>query len=257
MVSEIEVQELKVADYMTRNPVTVDSEIAFPDAVTIMADKGIGNLIVTENSKAVGILTEREILQYLVLSREFPEKPIKDIITRSFARITPDTPILYAERTMISQKTRLLVFDNDKLVGIITASDLVRAFRKTGKNPSLEGVMTKKVFKVPYDETIFGAIKIMHERRIGSVVVTKKEVPYGIFTERDLLVNVLAKDVDLEEKVGDHCSTPLITTLVGIRANDAASIMSANKIKRLVIRKDDKIVAIVTARDLVEEFQRV
>jgi CBS domain-containing protein len=257
MVSEMEIQELKVADYMTRHPVTAGSEVTFPDAVTIMADKGIGNLIVTENGRAIGILTEREILQYLVLSREFPEKPIKDIITRSFARIRPDTSILGAARTMISDKTRLLVFDDDKLVGIITASDLVRAFRATGRNPPLEGVMTMKLFKVPYDDTIFSAIKMMHEKRIGSVVVTKNEIPYGIFTERDLLVNVLAKDVDLEEKVGEHCSKPLITTLIGIRASDAASIMSANNIKRLVIRKDGDPVAIVTARDLVEAFQKV
>jgi len=256
MWPKMEMRELKVADYMTPNPVTVQSEVTFPNAITIMASKRIGNLIVIENDKPAGLLTEREILQYLVLNREVPDKPIKNVITRSFTRITLDTSILDAAKTMISKKTRLLVFDDDKLAGIITASDLVRAFRKTDRNPSLEGIMTMKIFKVPYDDTIFGAAKLMHEKRIGSVVVTQNERSYGIFTERDLLVKVLTKGVDLEEKVGEYCSSPLITTLIGIRAKDAAGIMSANNIKRLPITKDDRLVAMVTARDLVEAFQQ-
>lgn len=247
---------MKVADYMTHKPVTVKSAEKFPDAVKIMAGKNIGNLIITEGEKPIGLLTEREILQYLVLNRQIPDKPVKNIITKSFARITPDTDIIDAAKIMVAKKTRLLVFDGDKLAGIITASDLVRAFKKTGRNPSLEGVMTMKIFNVPYDDTIFGSIKLMHERRIGGVIVTKNEMPYGIFTERDLLINVLTENVDLDERIGDYCTSPLITTLMGIGANDAASIMTANNIKRLPIRKDGTLVAIVTARDLVEAFQK-
>jgi predicted transcriptional regulator len=248
--------ELKVSDYMTKGPITADSSIAFPSAVGIMASKGIGNLIVLQNEKPIGLLTEREILQYLVLNRKVPAKPIKDIIKRSFASIKLDTGILEAARIMVSKKARLLVFDDGELVGIITASDLVRAFRKTGKNPALDNVMTMKIFSIAHDDTIFAAIKLMHERRIGGVIVNKNNTPFGIFTERDLLTNVLAKHVDLEENVGGCCSSPLISTLIGIGASDAASIMSANNIKRLPIRKDGKLVAIVTARDLVEAFQK-
>lgn len=265
MVSEMEVHEMKVGDYMTPNPVVAQPETSFQNAVTVMANKGIGNLIVADKDGPKGILTEREILQYLVLSREIPDKPLREVLLQSFTRITPSTSIIEAARTMISKKARLLVFDNGKLVGIITASDLVRAFRKTGMNPPMEGIVTMKVFKLPYGDTIFGAIKMMYEKRIGSVVVTKDELPYGIFTERDLLVKVLLKSVDLEEKLGDHCSSPIITTLLGVpgkhglmemRANDIAAIMADNRIKRLPIIKDGKLVAMVTARDLVEAFQQ-
>jgi signal-transduction protein with cAMP-binding, CBS, and nucleotidyltransferase domain len=116
--------------------------------------------------------------------------------------------------------------------------------------------MTRKPSKLPYDDTIFAACELMHKRRIGSVIVTKEAKPYGIFTERDLLVNVLQKDIDLEEKLGDHCVFPLITALYGIRANDAATVMADNRIKRLPLLKDGKLLAIVTARDLVEAFYR-
>ncbi|MEM3129194.1 MAG: CBS domain-containing protein [Nitrososphaerales archaeon] len=252
----MEIHELRVVDYMTADPITVKPENSFQDAVSVMANKGIGNLIVTDKDGPKGILTEREILQYVVLNRAIPDKPVKNVLLQSFTRVTPSTTVLVAARTMISNKARLLVFDNDRLVGIITASDLVRAFRKTGKNPSLEGVGTMRVFKLPYDDTVFGACKMMHEKRIGSVVVTRDESHYGIFTERDLLVKVLLKHVDLQEKLGDYCTSPLITTLFGIHAKDAATVMSDNKIKRLPLMKEGKLVAMVTARDLVEAFQK-
>jgi len=72
MVAELKMNELKVEDYMTPNPVTVQPEISFPDAITVMANKGIGNLIVAEKERPKGLLTEREVLQYLVLSRGIP-----------------------------------------------------------------------------------------------------------------------------------------------------------------------------------------
>ncbi|MFQ5970639.1 MAG: CBS domain-containing protein [Nitrososphaerales archaeon] len=257
-VQATKVDHLKVADYMTHNPVTVTSDASLPYAVKIMAKRGIGNLIVIENGKTIGLITEREILQHLIFNKEeIRNIPVKDEITKSFARITPSTNIIDAAKEMISKKVRLLVFDNENLLGVVTASDLVRAFKKTGESPSLEGIMSKQLFTMRYDDTIFNAIKIMYEKRIGSVVITKNGKPYGIFTERDLPVIVLAKDVSLDNNVGDYCSSPLITTTIGVRAKDAAEIMSSNNVKRLPITSDGKLIAIVTARDLVEAFQKV
>ena len=159
---------------------------------------------------------------------------------------------------MVSEKMRLLVFDNNNnniLAGIITASDIVRAFRKTDSNPSIEDVMSNKIFDVDYDNSILRAVKTLYERRIGSIIVNKDEKPYGIFTERDLLTKVLSRGIEVDEKVGNYSSTPLITAQHGIRANEAANIMFINNMKRLPLTQDGKIVSIVTARDLVEAFQ--
>ncbi|MGC2427156.1 MAG: CBS domain-containing protein [Nitrososphaeraceae archaeon] len=259
MASGTQIHKLKVADYMTDNPITIQFRATFPEAVTIMATKGIGNLIVTENRNVVvGLLTEREILQYLSLNREIPNKNIEYTALQSFSKISPDDTIYAAAKSMISNKTRLLVFEdnkNNRLAGIITASDIVRAFRKTDSNPPVEDVMSNKIFDLAYNNSILMAVKILRKRRIGSVIVTKDEKPYGIFTERDLLTKVLSKGVELDEKVGDYCTTPLITTQRGIRANEAANIMFTNNMKRLPLTQDGKIVSIVTARDLVEALQ--
>ncbi len=246
--------ELKVGDYMTPNPISIEQDVAFPVAVSIMANKGIGNLVINENHKPSGILTEREILSYLVREGEIPIEPMKDILTQSFATISPTESILDAAKILIKKKKRLLVFENEKLSGIITASDILRGFRSTNRNPSLDNVVSTRIYECSYNDSIFKAIKIMYKKRIGSVIITKNERPYGIFTERNLLLNVLTKDDNLRKRVGTHCSHPLITANNRIFGNDAVKMMASKKIKRLPLTDGEKIVGIVTARDIVEAF---
>jgi CBS domain-containing protein len=262
MSHKSQVHEMKVEDYMTCNPITVQRDISVSDAIAIMATKGIGNLVVTEDLGPVGILTERELIEYLSLNGRIPNLPLKDVLGyQSFNSIKPDYSILAAANAMISEKERLLVFNADNiLVGIITASDMVRAFSKTEENPSLEHTMNKKIFDLKFTDTVLGAIKLMDTESIGSVIINdqntdyKKKKPYGIFTERDLLTRILLKDIDLESKVGRHCSTPLIMAPISTRAKKASEIMTSNKIKRLPLTDEGRPVAMVTARDLVEAF---
>ena len=269
----IKVNELNIGDYMSRNPITVQSDLKVKDAVVIMTDKGIGNLIVTKNKMPISILTEREVLRFLASWRKIPNNILSYFKLQSFSKVCEGISITHAAKIMISTKSKLLVFDidngnNDTLIGIITASDIIRAFRNTELDPPLEDVMTRKIFHVNYNDNILKAITTMYSKRIGSVIVTNnnknysnnKTEPYGIFTERDLITKIVFKDIGLSEKVGDYCTNPLVTARHGIRANEAANIMYLNKVKRLLLMdpllEGNKIVSIVTSRDILEAFQK-
>jgi CBS domain-containing protein len=246
--------ELKVADYMSPKPLVVKDNSSFIDAVQIMADNGIGNLVVEKHRKPIGILTERQILEHLSTHKKIQNVKLSNIKISSFDILCLDNRIINAAQLMIKNKTRLLVFDSNHMVGIITATDMIRAFRRTTANPDLSKVLSTRLYTVNYDDTILKASKIMHEKRIGGVIVLKNKEPYGIFTERDLLVNVLSNDVEIYNSVGGYCTTPIVTSPVYTKGGDASKIMSKNKIKRLVLTKAKKIHAIVTARDILEAF---
>ena len=143
--------------------------------------------------------------------------------------------------------------DGDKLVGTITASDMLKAFGDTGSAPSLDNVMSSKVYHCPYDTSILDAAKLMDEKNIGSILVQSNSF-YGIFTQRDM-VRALAKGVGLGENVGMHSSFPLISAKMGTLANEAARIMSEKNIKRLGLTDNGSLVGIVTARDIVDAYQ--
>lgn len=252
----LNVKDLLVGNYMTAYPISVKPTVPFKNVINFMAERGFATLIVMEEEKSIplGVLTEREILHYVVSEGKIPDKMVKDTFIQPFLSITPDTTIIEAARLMVSKRSRLLVFaDGDMLVGIITASDMLRAFRKTDMAPTLDKVSSKKVYHCPFNTSILDASKLLHEKNIGSVLV-ERDSSYGIFTERDL-VHVLDKEVDLKNNVGDYSSFPLVTAKKGILANEAASVMAAKSIKRLVLTENSSVIGIVTARDIVDAFQ--
>jgi CBS domain-containing protein len=94
------------------------------------------------------------------------------------------------------------------------------------------------------------------EKRIGSVIITSKGEPFGIFTERDLLTTFLVKGKPLIAEVGREASSPLINVATGTSVHKAAVIMTMKHIRRLPIASGDKLVGIVTAHDLVEAYAK-
>lgn len=251
----LKIDELLVGNYMSEYPISVKPEVSFKTVVSFMAENRFSTLIVMEEEKLVpiGVFTERGIIRHIVSGQNIEQSISQDLI-QSFASATPDTTILEAAKLMISKKSRILVFaDADKLVGTITASDMLRAFGETDRAPSLKTVISTKVYHCPFDTSIFDAVKLLDEKNIGSILVARDSL-YGIFTQRDL-VKVLANEADLQSTVGEYSSFPLVTAKKDILANDAAKIMASKNIKRLGLTEDDSLVGIVTARDIVDAYQ--
>ena len=247
--------ELNVSGYMTKDLITVSQNVSFFDAVTKMYKNGIGNLIVIHDDKVIGLLTERQILQYLVTEKIIHDKPMSHVATSLFTKISPDTSLLDAAKIRFKKKRKLLVFENEKLVVILTTSDMLRGLQKLSTAPKLDNVMASTLYTCSYDDLLFEQIKLMNEKNIGSVIVTKDGKQYGIFTERDLIDNILAIQADMSETVGQYSSNPLVTAEVGINFHDAAIIMTEKKIKRLPLTSQGQITTIVCACDLLRAFE--
>lgn len=110
---------------------------------------------------------------------------------------------------------------------------------------------------VPATTTVYNAIQIMGDKRIGSVLVTRRQKPFGIFTERDLLTAFISRGKPLESDIGPAASSPLITIPEGTSVHQTALTMALKHIRRLPVRShDDAIVGIVTARDLVAAYAK-
>jgi CBS domain-containing protein len=158
---------------------------------------------------------------------------------------------------MIRRKGRLAVFECGDLVGLLTASDLIRSMPEAPETSlRVDDFMTKPVATVSEGMTLARVADRMGKERIGSVVVTRKEEPVGIFTERDLLTTFLAQKKPLTMKVGEAASSPLVTAPVGISLHEAATLMATRHIRRLPLMKGKEIAGIITARDLVEGYAK-
>ena len=98
------------------------------DAVKMMAEKNIGALLVMEDVKVVGIITERDYARKVVLmDRSSKETPVRDIMTSPVMYVRPDQTNEECMALMTDHRVRHLpVMDHGKLVGLISIGDLVK-----------------------------------------------------------------------------------------------------------------------------------
>jgi CBS domain-containing protein len=248
----------EVKHIMRKDVVTITPEASMAEAARIMGDKHIGSLIVKKYETPVGIVTERDLLsKVLALGQDPIEARVEEAMSYPLVTIGPTARIKEAAQMMIKKKGRLAVFDRGKLVGVITASDLVSSLPEVPETEvTVDDYMTKEVVTANEKTPVASIAKIMGDERIGSVIITSKEKPFGIFTERDLLTTFLAKGKPLLAKVGKEASSPLITISAGTSVHRAAAVMVLKKIRRLPIVTEEKIVGIITARDLVEAYAK-
>jgi CBS domain-containing protein len=245
-------------EIMTKTIFTINPEASMYQAAKIMGEKHVGSLIVKKYDTPVGIVTERDLLtKVLALEKNLRTQKVENLMSYPLVSISSTTKIKEAAQTMINKKGRLAVFDSGKLVGIITASDLIRSLPEIHETEAIvDDFMTREVITADEKTPINSITKIMGKQRIGSVIITEKEKPTGIFTERDLLSTFLSKDKPLTTQVGKKASSPLITEATGISIHKAAITMTIKHIRRLPIVKKEQIVGIITARDLVEAYAK-
>jgi CBS domain-containing protein len=245
-----------VGDIMSKEVATTSPDTTMIEAARAMGEAHIGSLIVLQNKEPVGIITERDLLSRVIAQGLDPEKiMVGDVMSSPLASISPLATIKEAAKTMNNRKGKLVVFEHAKLVGIVTASDLIKSLPLVEETrANIDAFMTKKVITSDENSHVSTVAKAMGEKRIGSMVITRRGEPIGIFTERDLLTTFLAKMRPLEVHVGEVCSSPIIAIPSMTSVNDTAHIMASKHIRRLPVVSDEKIIGIVTARDLVEAY---
>jgi CBS domain-containing protein len=245
-------------DLMSQQVVTTTPEASLDEAARFMGEKHIGSLIVIKYETPVGIVTERDLLsKVLALGVFLKDQKIEDIMSYPIVGVSSTAQIKEVAQYMISKKGRLGVFDAGTLVGVITASDLIKSLPDVPETEvKVDDFMTKNIVTADEEVSVINVAKTMGEQRIGSVIITHKGEPYGIFTERDLLTNFLAKDKALYTEVGPECSQPLSVIPLGTSVHRTAAAMALKHIRRLPVIKDEKLVGIITARDLVEAYSK-
>jgi CBS domain-containing protein len=102
------------------------------------------------------------------------------------------------------------------------------------------------------------AIKLMRDNHVGDVVVVEGDesasIPLGILTDRDIVIEILAKDIDLDAvNIGDVMSDQLVTVNNEAKLLDAIKLMRIKGVRRLpVVNEQSELQGILSVDDLLE-----
>jgi CBS domain-containing protein len=120
--------------------------------------------------------------------------------------------------------------------------------------PTIKDIMTKSVITIDSHKKVFEAAELMSEKSVSCLIVGVQGFPVGIITERDIVRRVVAKRSSGEQKVTDVMTKTLITVDPDTSLKEAARIMSTNKVRRLPVLKNNKLVGIVVSTDFVRNL---
>ena len=107
---------------------TIGPDAKVIDSLKVMAEKNIGALLVVENEKLVGIVSERDYARKVALyGKSSHDTPVKDIMTARVICVKPDNTVEECMAVMTDKKIRHLpVIEDGKLLGVLSIGDLVK-----------------------------------------------------------------------------------------------------------------------------------
>ena len=193
-------QTLKQVD-ITTDVITLEPDKTLYDARNSLLTYNISRVILANDNKPSGILTEKDISRFLyedTSGRNLKEIRLDEVASKQqLITANEETDLKTCAKLMIDKQiSSIIVVDSaGNLKGIFTKSDVMNMYAKYyTKKRLVDHYMSKRVLTVDPDETVHMVLLLMANNKVSRVVVTKDSKPIGIITGRDLLPMSILSD---------------------------------------------------------------
>ena len=190
---------LHISSVMIKDVLTVPQTMQSEDVAKLMLDNGIGSVPVMDDDKMVGIVSKADFVT-LATGIAFDKITVREIMSKEVISVSSAERLVHARRVMLEAHVgRLPVIDDDKLVGMITSKDLMRAFidfrkkvpekyqKSQIKEVLVEYIMSGNPTFVSKDASITEVAEIMIETGFNGLPVVEGSEVIGIITQTDIL----------------------------------------------------------------------
>ena len=265
---------MTVRNHCRRPASTIRPEETLLRAAERMAGERVGTLVVTDDGRPVGMVTDRDVALGVVADGLGAD------VTR-VARLAAAPPVTAPEHLPLGEASarmrghgvrRMPVVDaQGRVVGVLAADDLVRlvaqeltaladvaaeqvplSVRPIGAASREVEHYAKDVVVVTPETPVDELARRMRDAGVGCVVVALDDVPRGVVTDRDLVVRVVAKGLDPSAtRASAVMSAPVVTADARDPIPEVARVMSAHAVRRIPVTRDGRLWGIVTYDDLV------
>jgi len=187
---------LKLKNYainqIIKRAITVSPKTTLLDTRSMLLRHRISRLVVIENEKPVGIITEKDLVKaiYRIDNKIIENVRVSEIITKRLLTITEDATLYDCAKMMLNNKISSVVIlkKDGSLSGIITKTDLISVFLTQAVEPlKISKIMTRPVITVKPADSLLYVESMLIKNRISRIVVVRNRKPVGIITHRDFI----------------------------------------------------------------------
>lgn len=249
------------------------------EALQKMQAEFVKRLVITDGSKPLGIITERDINKFLEddkTTRAINEIPIKHLMQKNIVLITEglEDDFYQCSSKMDNLKigSVILVDKNGDLSGIISRTDIVKSYANVfGGKYIVKDYMSSKIVTCRKLDSLKFALSLMNQNKVSRLVVTDENgIAIGLITTNTLLThsdyftkgNTRSRDyllpLNKEITVNDLLEENLVTIGKDEDLATAASLMIKHKISGIpVLDVNQNLIGLVSKTDVVKAFSDV
>ena len=247
-------------DFISKEYRVLDGEDLISHALLVFEETD--SIVVMRNKQYIGMLVEKELTR----SKLPPKAKVKSFV-RNTPKIKLDTPIEEIARLMLENElSNLPVFENEKLVGIVKIDDLLeRIVEKRFGEEKIDRFISKNVTSVSPSDNIGKVLKIFRKKNISRLPVVKDNIVVGVITMKDVIEKVIRPEDKPEfgEFISEkkhYLKIPVEGIMIpdpfimppNAKIRDVVREMIERKIGGVIIAEDNKLVGIITKKDLLE-----
>lgn len=277
----------------SRDVISIPPSKSIKDTAKIMMEHEFRRLPITDpgSGKVLGIVTVMDILDFFgggskfnIIEKKYEDnflaainEPVREIMTRDVVSLSKKASIGETIETMLSNQLGAipLVDGDDKLVGIVTERDIALSLAGVASKETAQDYMSAKVFTTTPGTPLESACKIMVRNGLRRIPVVGGEADIskaakkllGIITSTDIirflnakelfdnLNSNLATDV-LETVISEIMVTEPITIEPNMTIGELCELFAEKNIGGVPVVKDDKVMGIITERDILRAVKR-
>ncbi|MFX1487309.1 MAG: CBS domain-containing protein [Promethearchaeota archaeon] len=279
---------MDASEIMTSPVIVMKPANTLAHARNLMLKHDIARLpIIDENETPIGIITQKDIIRAIEQSepiwrrRPINQVLVQQIMTRNPITINQRMDIVDIAKIMVRHNiSGVLVTDDSRLIGMITKTDIVKAFPETyGGRAKVEDFMTKGVITANREHPITHIVDLMNKSNVSRIVIVEGEKPIGMITSRDLTfvkpieigTGLRSRTVGVRDPQSlmrargslaqrilvlaeDVMSTDLLTIDTSDDLAKAAELMTSEDIGGLPVTSDGVLVGVITKRDILKSI---
>ena len=256
-----------VRELMTADPLSVAADLGVDDALALLEDRGLRHLLVTEDGRLVGVLSDRDMLSAMGglprrvhacrgpgVDEQLP-KVVAEIMTPAPITAAPDDDVATLVLALVDRDIGCVpVVASGRPVGIVTEADLLAACA-TGE-ARVGDCMTRDPITVGWFSTLAEVLSLCERHRLHHLPVLEAGNLVGLVSDRDARRAVGAGRRD-DTPVEGLMAVELATTTEKEPLHRAAEIMRKKRIGALPVTENGRLVGIVSRSDVFRHWLRV
>lgn len=237
----------------TRDVVTLDASQSLKEAVHLMNEHHIRDMIVTQG-QSYSILTARELIDFQIRQIAL-ETPLADLQLNIVPQMSANDSVMKALMVIQNHPDNhvCLINEDNDIIGIVSYSDLAASLQPDQliqSRPVGDLVCDRPFLQVEQNDDLQTVFQKLHQQKETAAIIMHQQQAVGMITQTNV-IELLDSEHNWQAPVADYMTAPLITVSSTASVQYALAVSREHHIKHVVVEEQQQVVGVLHQKDLV------